>query len=149
MLFREYAKMQDGSVAAASDQAELPVQYCICCHHGTDMLRVDNSTLLSQFVADNGTILPKRLTKLCAKHQRAMARTIKRARSLNLLPYHSKLHPRLRFTSLTPDPASEKGGAAAKAAAYGGDRADASAVGGASPLVGESVTAALDGMASR
>ena len=137
--------MQDGSVAAASDQAELPVNYCICCYHGTDMVRPDNTTLLSQFVADNGTILPKRLTKLCAKHQRLMAKTVKRARSLNLLPYHSKLHPNLRFTSATPSAAGEQVGEGATVGAYGGSRDAAAAVGGASVAAEQAVASAIGG----
>lgn len=34
-----------------------------------------------------GKILPKRATRLCAKHQRHLAREIERARKLALLPY--------------------------------------------------------------
>jgi hypothetical protein len=36
-----------------------------------------------------------------------LARTIKRTRWMNLLPYHSKLHPKLRYTSLNPLPDRE------------------------------------------
>jgi len=35
---------------------------------------------------------------------RRAAHTIRRARWLNLIPWHSKPHPQLRFTSLTPAP---------------------------------------------
>jgi small subunit ribosomal protein S18 len=125
LLYKEYLKMQDGSAAAAAagqEVNEMPVNYCVCCYHGTEMLQADNTTLLSQFVADNGTVLPKRLTKLCSKHQRAMASTIKQSRALNFLPFHSKLHPKLRFTSVTPQATQEASDARSKSAAYGGDR---------------------------
>lgn len=46
---------------------------------------------------------------------------IKRARWLNLIPFLSKLHPKLRYTSLRPDPAREG------AVAAGGSRGAASA----------------------
>ena len=36
--------------------------------------------------------------------RRRLARTIRRARWLNLIPWHEKLHPKLRFSSLKPDP---------------------------------------------
>jgi len=117
--------MQDGSAAAAAsgqEANEMPVNYCVCCYHGTEMLQADNTTLLSQFVADNGTVLPKRLTKLCSKHQRAVASTIKQSRALNFMPFHNKLHPKLRFTSVTPDAVSESTDAQHKAGAYGGSR---------------------------
>lgn len=82
-----------------------PVDYCIFCYHGTfGLLRPDNGLLLSRFVSERGSILPKRFTKCCPKHQRKLAATIRRARNMNLLPFHSKLHPRLRFGSLLPAP---------------------------------------------
>lgn len=66
-------------------------------------MRADNTALLSKFVTDNGSLLPRRFTRCCAKHQRSLARTIKRARWLNLLPFHSKLHPQARFNSMSPN----------------------------------------------
>lgn len=98
------------------------VDYCIFCYHGTHFLREDNTVLLSQFVSQDGRILGKRFTHLCAKHQRKMARTIKRAQNLNLLPYMQKLHPSLRFTSLRPDPNTEPSMVKSRMTAYGGDR---------------------------
>jgi small subunit ribosomal protein S18 len=80
----------------------LPVDYCIFCYHGTRLLSEENTALLSRFVGDRGAILPRRFTKCCAKHQRALAATVKRARSLNLVPVHAKLHPLARFSSLRP-----------------------------------------------
>lgn len=84
----------------------LPVDYCIFCYHGAErLLKHENTQLLSKFVSDRGAILPRRFSHACAKHQRALARTIKRARSINLLPFEAKLHPRARFTSYKPSAA--------------------------------------------
>lgn len=84
----------------------LPVDYCIFCYHGAQrLLKHENTHLLSKFVSDRGAILPRRFSHACAKHQRALARTVKRARSLNLVPFESKLHPRARFTSYKPSAA--------------------------------------------
>lgn len=84
----------------------LPVDYCIFCYHGSArLLQHDNTQLLSRFVSDRGAILPRRFSHCCAKHQRALARTIKRTRSMNLIPFESKLHPRARFTSFKPSAA--------------------------------------------
>jgi small subunit ribosomal protein S18 len=42
---------------------------------------------LKQYMNRLGKILPKRATRLCAKHQRRLAIEINRARKLALLPY--------------------------------------------------------------
>jgi small subunit ribosomal protein S18 len=50
---------------------------------------------LQRYITDRGKIRPRRQTGNCAKHQRVLARAIKRARYMALLPY-SAGH---RFTS--------------------------------------------------
>jgi small subunit ribosomal protein S18 len=45
------------------------------------------SDILRRFVTDRGKILPRRTTAVCAKHQRALAGEIKKARHLALLPF--------------------------------------------------------------
>lgn len=48
---------------------------------------------LKQYMNRLGKILPKRATRLCAKHQRQVAREINRARKLALLPYVGEREP--------------------------------------------------------
>jgi small subunit ribosomal protein S18 len=43
--------------------------------------------LLQRFVSERGKIVPRRITAVTAKEQRALAQAIKRARTLALLPY--------------------------------------------------------------
>ncbi len=43
--------------------------------------------LLSRYVSERGKIVPSRITAVSAKKQRELARAIKRARFLGLLPY--------------------------------------------------------------
>ncbi len=43
--------------------------------------------LLSRFLSERGKIVPSRITAVSAKKQRELARAIKRARFLALLPY--------------------------------------------------------------
>lgn len=43
--------------------------------------------LLRKFVTERGKILPRRITGLTAKQQRALTQSIKRARILALLPF--------------------------------------------------------------
>jgi len=45
---------------------------------------------LRRFTTEMGKILPRRITGTCAKHQRQLAKAIKRARAIALLPYTSK-----------------------------------------------------------
>ena len=42
---------------------------------------------LKKFIAPSGRILPRRLTGTSAKYQRELARAVKRARYMALLPY--------------------------------------------------------------
>ncbi len=42
---------------------------------------------LKRFVSESGKINPRRISGVCAKHQRWLATAIKRARQMALLPY--------------------------------------------------------------
>nr|WP_199489935.1 30S ribosomal protein S18 [Meiothermus sp. QL-1] len=56
-----------------------------------DLTDVKNVEILKRFLSETGKILPRRRTGLSAKEQRKLARTIKRARVLGLLPFTEKL----------------------------------------------------------
>ena len=49
-----------------------------------------DTRLLQRYVSERGKIVPSRITAVSAKNQRALARAIKRARFLALLPYAVK-----------------------------------------------------------
>ncbi len=51
------------------------------------ILTYKNPDDLRRYVNKLGKILPRRASRLCAKHQRRVAREIKRARQMALLPY--------------------------------------------------------------
>jgi small subunit ribosomal protein S18 len=59
-------------------------QFCTDKNAVIDYKQVD---VLRRYVTDDGKIRPRRQTGTCAKHQRALARAIKRARHLALLPF--------------------------------------------------------------
>ena len=42
---------------------------------------------LKKFITEKGKIVPRRMSGVCAKHQRELATAIKRARYMALLPY--------------------------------------------------------------
>ena len=54
---------------------------------GAPIIDYKDTKLLSRFVSERGKIVPSRITAVSAKKQREMARAIKRARFLALLPY--------------------------------------------------------------
>ena len=59
-------------------------QFCADKNLVIDYKDVDT---LQKFTTDRGKILPKRMTGTCAIHQREIARAIKRARIVALMPY--------------------------------------------------------------
>mgnify|MGYP000157935104 CR=1 FL=1 len=52
-----------------------------------DYIDYKDMKLLQSFIAENGKILPRRLTGVSAWQQRKLAEAIKRARNVALLPY--------------------------------------------------------------
>ena len=61
-----------------------------------------NLPLLNRFVSDNGTILPRKLTGVQLKKQKRIARAIKRAQQLALMPKIWKL-PQYRHANYADD----------------------------------------------
>ena len=60
---------------------------CIMCADKIKVVDYKNVGFLRRFVSDRARIETRRKTSACAKHQRALANAIKRARHLALLPY--------------------------------------------------------------
>lgn len=61
-------------------------KFCMFCKEGKIPLYTDSVTL-KRYLSDRAKIIPKQRSGVCAKHQRALAREIKRARELALLPF--------------------------------------------------------------
>lgn len=59
------------------------------CRLCTQKLKIDykDADVLRRFITERGKILPRRITGTCARHQRAVAEAVKRARILALLPF--------------------------------------------------------------
>jgi small subunit ribosomal protein S18 len=60
---------------------------CKFCSEKIDYIDYKDVRLLMPFVPDRGKILPRRISGVCAPHQRALQTAIKRARQLALVPY--------------------------------------------------------------
>lgn len=63
---------------------------CHFCANGILEIDYKNTQLLQRFLSSYARILPKRRTGTCAKHQRQLARAVKRARTMALLPYTNR-----------------------------------------------------------
>ena len=59
------------------------------CKFCVQKLKIDykDADTLRRFITERGKILPRRITGTCARHQRALALAIKRARMIALLPF--------------------------------------------------------------
>lgn len=60
---------------------------CLFCRDKVQYIDYKDPALLRPYISDRGKIAPRRKSGACAKHQRALAIAIKRARHLALLPY--------------------------------------------------------------
>jgi small subunit ribosomal protein S18 len=62
-------------------------KYCKFCANKDLVIDYKNTDVLRKYTAESGKIEPTRITGTCAKHQRRLARAIKRSRNMALLPY--------------------------------------------------------------
>ncbi len=60
---------------------------CAFCMAKTEVIDYKDVATLKKYITEKGKILPRRMTGVCAKHQRVLATAIKRARIANLLPF--------------------------------------------------------------
>jgi small subunit ribosomal protein S18 len=60
---------------------------CKFCVEKIDYIDFKDARLLGQFVPERGKILPRRISGVCAPHQRKLMEAIKIARNIALLPY--------------------------------------------------------------
>jgi small subunit ribosomal protein S18 len=60
---------------------------CFYCANKNEVIDYKNVEKLRSYLSDRAKIDPRRRTGTCAKHQRALATAIKRARHLALLPF--------------------------------------------------------------
>lgn len=65
-----------------------PVQKdCPFCKEKVEYIDYKDIKLLRKFVTDRGKIKPRRVTGLCAQHQKDVANAVKRARTMALMPF--------------------------------------------------------------
>jgi small subunit ribosomal protein S18 len=60
---------------------------CRFCVEKVDDINYKDVRMLNAFVTERGKIVPRRLSGVCAPHQRRLAEAIKQARNICLLPF--------------------------------------------------------------
>ena len=60
---------------------------CYFCVNGLKEVDYRDGTTLRKFISSYAKIMPRKRSKLCAKHQRKLAIAIKRARIMAILPF--------------------------------------------------------------
>ncbi len=60
---------------------------CIFCVEKAEVIDYKDVAKLKKYVTEKGKMLPRRMTGVCAAHQRILANAIKNARMVALLPF--------------------------------------------------------------
>lgn len=60
---------------------------CAFCQAKAEVIDYKDINTLKKYISEGGKILPRRMTGVCSKHQRVLAKAIKRARIADLLPF--------------------------------------------------------------
>ena len=60
---------------------------CAFCQEKVEAIDYKDVNRLKKYVTEGGKILPRRMSGVCAMHQRALSKEIKKARIVALLPF--------------------------------------------------------------
>jgi small subunit ribosomal protein S18 len=63
---------------------------CRFCENKINYVDFKDERLLRRFVTERGKIVPRRISGTCAKHQRMLTQSIKRARHMAILAFESE-----------------------------------------------------------
>lgn len=65
-------------------------KFCHFCVNNVQFIDYTDVASLNRFLSSYGKIVPRRRSGVCAWHQRKLARAIKRARIVGLLPFTTR-----------------------------------------------------------
>lgn len=65
-------------------------RFCRFCADKTEFIDYKDIKTLRSFITERGKILPRRMTGVCAVHQRNLTEAIKRARNIAILSFVEK-----------------------------------------------------------
>ena len=64
---------------------------CRFCVEKIDDINYKDTRLLNMFISERGKITPRRISGVCAPHQRRLAESVKQARNIALLPFAASI----------------------------------------------------------
>ncbi len=65
-------------------------KFCRFCAEKVEFIDYKDIKTLRSYLTERGKILPRRMTGVCARHQRSLNEAIKRARNIALLSFVEK-----------------------------------------------------------
>ena len=77
----------DKAIVTGKKQYFRRKKVCRFCVEKLDDINYKDVKLLGSFVSERGKITPRRISGVCAPHQRRLAESIKQARNIALLPF--------------------------------------------------------------
>ena len=90
VISRVPIKKEEPAKVEAHEPEARPKRFCLFCKNKFTPSYTDIATL-RRFLTDRAKIVPKQRSGACSKHQRLVAKNIKYARHLSLLPFTPKV----------------------------------------------------------
>jgi small subunit ribosomal protein S18 len=81
----------DKAIASGKKQYFRRKKVCRFCVDRIDDINYKDVKLLMAFISERGRITPRRITGVCAPHQRRLGEAIKQARNIALVPFASQI----------------------------------------------------------
>ena len=87
MFIKKGAQKKAKAVLPADRRRLIRRKACKFCGDRLENIDFRDTVRLSKFTSERGKILPRRISGNCALHQRQLARAVKQARAVALMPY--------------------------------------------------------------
>ena len=84
---RGYGRGKGGKDKGGRKRGFARRKVCRFCADKNVLIDYKDPATLKYFITDRGKIIPRRISGNCAKHQRAIATAVKRARMIALMPF--------------------------------------------------------------
>jgi small subunit ribosomal protein S18 len=81
----------DKAMAGGKKQYFRRKKVCRFCVEKIDDINYKDVRMLTAFISERGKITPRRISGVCAPHQRRLAESIKQARNIALIPFAAQV----------------------------------------------------------
>ena len=85
--FKRKSKSERKSRTRSKDMLPFRKKICRFCLEKVETIDYKDTAKLSKYITERGKIIPARISGVCARHQRMLARVKKKARIVALLPF--------------------------------------------------------------